>query len=202
MSTKTKHLIAPIDRHEGILRGIHTYGITDIHLICHQKQQQKGICLLEQTFNNVLAIDKNILESTDLLSVSEYVALLIDSISGDKTTDIYVDVTSGEYEICLGVLFGAYSRIKFINRILYTDFSSCKTNTLPKLGYNINKGQREALSMLSKTKRKLSLGDIASSHPLTGALVYRYMNDLTNKTAVDKENKFFDLTYYGRLLLL
>ena len=197
-----KLLIATIYNHYSIVASIHKFSINRIIILSDKTPNdtmKKSIELIKDAFNKTLTIKIEELELYNIIKVAKHVVDIIDNI--EEKDEIYVDITSGRKPKSLGLLFGVYARAKRIKKIVYVTEDTNEIITLPKMSYTLNSTERDILTSISKDQCITTI-KLAERLDLSKAIVYRYIKNLQEIDAIEKDGEQVQLTDFGEILLL
>jgi len=198
----SKVLIATIYQHYSVMASSNKFSIEKIILLIDNNPDEimnNNIKLIEESLGSIMKIEKVKTDLYDIVNVATQAVEVIDGLP--EKDEIYIDITSGRKPKSLGLLFGAYARAKKIKRICYVTEDTKQIIRLPKMSYTANKNECFILHQI-QNKPGISTVEIAGMLEINKSLVYRYIKELIEIDAVDKENDSLELTDFGRILLL
>jgi len=197
----TRVLITTTYSSESIILAITKLSIERVYLLIDKKPddyQKETIKQITETFGNVIEIIDKKIEVYDFVSIAKTVTDLLDSIS--RKDEIYVNTTPGRKTQSLGLLFGCYSRPKYVKKIFYVPEESKDMITLPILSFDITDSQKEVLDNIEKIDTPAAL---ASEVETSKAMLYRNIKDLMDRGFIEpKEGQGYKLTDAGKIAKL
>jgi CRISPR locus-related DNA-binding protein len=194
-----KVLIATLYSPDPILASANKLGPDRMYLLIDKepsKEQEKSLELLKSSLGRVIDIKAVKTSVYDIVEVASKAVDLIDLQPKDDI--IFVNVTSGRKTKAIGLLFGAYARMKKISKIIY--FPEEKNSNivyLPKLGFNLNDSQKRVLEYLDGGKFT-NLMDLSEKIDISRAMLYRNIKELEDLDLVE-DNKLTDAGKIARL---
>ncbi|MDD5457173.1 MAG: response regulator [Candidatus Margulisbacteria bacterium] len=200
---KLRVMIGTLYNYRGILANVNNYSVNKIFLILPEIMDSHSSKSLA-TFKNSLSPDveivtKSSIKYKDMIEISREVARIIDNLP--KETVVFIDISSGDKLITLGILFGAYARAERIKYILYLPEKSNKVICLPKVEYEINDAQKNLLKAIIK-KPGITTLELVKNQSISQGLIYKYIRKFLEINALNKENEQLFITDLGHLLLI
>ncbi len=198
----TKVLLATIYTHYSIIAMSNGYSINEVILLVDKEPNetmQKNIQLVDDTLGTIMKIKKVPTDLYNIVDIATKSVEIIDSIP--EKDQLYIDITSGRKPKSLGLLFAAYARAKRITKICYVTEDTKQIIKLPKMNYAINATQKELLEIIAKDKDITAL-QIADKLNITKGIVYRYIKELIEFDALEKDGETMMLSDFGRILVL
>lgn len=163
------------------------------------EKQTKSLDLIKQSLGSVIEIKAIPTDVYDIVEVARESVKVIDYLS-DKD-EIYIDITAGRKTKALGLLFGSYARSDRIKRIFYVREESKQIMNLPKLSYNITSGQNKIIDFLQNNKVS-SMADFSEKVDISRAMLYKNIKELKDMDVIEETKDGFQLTDYGRIVIL
>jgi CRISPR-associated protein Csa3 len=162
--------------------------------------QQASLDMIQETLKGVVKIYTLSAHPYDIVGMSRKVVALLENFSEDDK--IIVNITSGRKTQSLGLLYGAYARARYVNRIVYISEEEHKVIDLPKLSFNLTKSQERLLQKISEKKHS-TLNQLAEFTEISRGMLYRNLRDLQDNgfIYVDKESRY-SLTDAGKIAML
>ncbi len=197
-----KVLIATIYHHYAVIASASKFSISELILLIDDKPNktmQKNIKLIEGSLGSVMKIRKIQTELYDINSIATHIVAAIDSIH--IKNEIYIDITAGRKSMSLGFLFAAYARMKRIKKICYVTEDTRKIIFLPRMSYSFNQSQREILQIINKNTNITTL-QLSEKINLSRGLVYRYITELIEHDAIEKDEDVLILSDFGKIFVL
>ena len=198
----TKVLLATIYTHYSIIAMSNGYSINEVILLVDQEPNetmQKNIQLVDDTLGTIMKIKKVPTDLYNIVDIATKSVEIIDSIP--EKDQLYIDITAGRKPKSLGLLFAAYARAKRITKICYVTEDTKQIIKLPKMNYAINTTQKELLEIIAKDKDITAL-QIAEKLNITKGIVYRYIKELIEFDALEKDGETMMLSDFGKILVL
>ncbi len=163
------------------------------------KKQLESLEILKKSLGSVMEITTVETEVNDIVKVAQETVKIIDLLS-DKD-EIHVDITAGRKTKALGLLFGSYARTDRVKRIMYVKEEDKSIVSLPKLSYAITPGQYKIINFLHKNTI-VSMLDLANKIDISRAMLYKNIKELKDMDIVENTKEGFQLTDYGRIVVL
>ena len=198
----TKVLLATIYTHYSIIAMSNGYAINEVILLVDKEPNEtmlKNIQLVDDTLGTIMKIKKVPTDLYNIVDIATKSVEIIDSIP--EKDQLYIDITSGRKPKSLGLLFAAYARAKRITKFCYVTEDTNQIIKLPKMNYAINTTQKELLEIIAKDKDITAL-QIADKLNITKGIVYRYIKELIEFDALEKDGETMMLSDFGRILVL
>ncbi len=198
----SKILIATIYEQYSIIATSNHFSINEVILLVDNEPNEtmkKNIKLVDDTLGKVIKVQKIPTALYDIVSIATRAVEIIDAVPEKDT--IYIDITSGKKPKSLGLLYAAYARAELIAKICYVTEDTKQIIKLPKMHYAINKTQKEVLDLIESNK-DITAQQIAAQLKLTKGIVYRYIKDLIDFDAIEKEGEVMALSDFGKILVL
>lgn len=195
-------LISPLYGFSSIITCVTKIGIDKLVLLVDDKikeKQKESLDMINKTFEHVLEIETVKINMYDVTRIAETVVTILDGFS-DKDT-IYLDVTSGRKTIAFGVLFGAFTRINRIKKIVYVTEETKQIVTLPKLSYQLSESQRKVIDYIHKNQI-ISMDDFANKIGVSKPMLYKNIKDLKERNILYESETGLKLTDTGRIVSL
>ena len=181
-----KVLIATLYRPDPILVAANKLGPDRIYLLIDKepsKEQEKSLELLKNSLGRVIDIKTVKTEVYDIVEVASKTVDLIDM--QPKDDEIFVNITSGRKTKAIGLLFGAYARMKRISKIIYfPEEKNSNVVYLPKLSFNLNESQKKVLEYL-EVGNFTNLMDLSEKIDISRAMLYRNIKELEELDLVE-----------------
>ena len=198
----TKILLATIYVFEPIIASATRVGADRLILLIDKEpdeRQKKSLDVIRQSLGTVLEIKTVETDIYDIVEVAREAVKIIDLLS-DKD-EIYVDITAGRKTKALGLLFGAYSRIDRIRKIMYVKEEDKSVISLPRLSYSITPGQHKIITHLLNHDIT-SMSQFARKIGMSQAMLYKHIRELKDMDIVEEAKEGLKVTDYGRIVVL
>jgi len=184
-----KVLIATIYSAEPVLAAANKLGPDRLVLLVDEKpdaKQKESIKLIDDSLGKIIDVKKVSTSVYDIVSVAKKVVEIIDmQPRGDL---IYINITSGRKTKALGLLFAAYARPGYVQRIAYNpEEDKSSIVYLPKLSFKLTKSQTEVLDAIS-SGLDMSYSELAKKIDISRAMLYRNIDDLRKMGLVEAED--------------
>jgi CRISPR-associated protein Csa3 len=162
--------------------------------------QQASLDMIQETLKGVVKIYTLSAHPYDIVGMSRKVVALLETFSEEDK--VIVNITSGRKTQSLGLLYGAYARARYVNRIVYISEEEHKVIDLPKLSFNLTKSQERLLQKISEKKHS-TLNQLAEFTEISRGMLYRNLRDLQDNGFIytDKESRY-SLTDAGKIAML
>ena len=152
--------------------------------------KHSSLDLIKNSLGKVIDVKEVKTSVYDIVSVAKKVVELIDMQPREDL--IYINITSGRKTKALGLLFAAYARAEYIEKIGYNPEEGSSAIYLPKLSFKLTKSQIEVLDLISKNKISITKGmsytELAKKAGISRAMLYRNIDDLRKMGLVEAEN--------------
>jgi CRISPR-associated protein Csa3 len=197
----TRVLLTTTYSSDSIVLAITKLSIERVYLLVDKKPdptQKAAIDLINNTFSKVIEVKEKKIELYDFVSVANITSDLLDDIS--RKDEIYVNITPGRKTQMLGVLFGCYSRPKYVKRIFYVPEGTKEMITMPILSFDISKSQKDILDNVEKMDTSKEFADELIT---SRAMLYRNIKDLLDRGFIEpKDGEGYKLTDAGKIARL
>lgn len=198
----SKHLIATIYNHYSIIATATNFSVNHITLLVDESPNEtmkKSIELIENSLGSVMKIKKCPVALYDIVHIAEQTVQIIDSLP--EKDEIFVDITSGRKPKSLGLLFASYARAKRISKICYVTEDTKQIIRLPIMPFTMNSTQLEVLQTIHKNTN-ITTSQIAEELGVSKGIVYRYIKEMLDWDAVEKNGEILKLSDFGRIMVL
>ena len=198
----SKHLIATIYHHYSIIAASNKFSVDHVTLLVDKTPDEtmtKSISVIDSSLGSVMTVEKIAVDLYNIIAIASQAVQVIDNIP--EKDEIYVDITSGRKPKSLGLLFAAYARSKRVNKVCYVTEDSKQIIKLPLMPFSVNQTQLEVLQHIQQTEN-ITTQQIAEELGVSKGLVYRYIKEMLDSDAVEKDGEILSLSDFGRILVL
>jgi len=199
----TKIIISTLYEKEPTLVAATKLGADQLYIVIDDpinETQQNSLAIIRETLEKVVKIYTIEAHPYDIVGTARKIVALLENFSEDD--QVTVNITSGRKTQSLGLLYGAYARARYVNRIIYISEEEHRVIYLPKLSFNLTESQLQLLEQIEK-KSHLSLSDLAEKSGMSRSMLYRNLQNLEDHgfIIVDKESRYL-LTDAGKIARL
>ena len=199
----TKIIISTLYDKAPTLVGATKLGADQLYIVVDDpvnEVQQTALAIIKETLDNVVKIYTIETHPYDIIGTARKIVALLENFSEDD--HVTVNITSGRKTQSLGLLYGAYARMRYVNRIVYISEEDHKVIDLPKLSFNLKESQMQLLEQIGKRNHS-SLSDLAEKSGMSRSMLYRNLKNLQDHgfINVDKELRY-SLTDAGKIAML
>ncbi len=154
--------------------------------------------MIRNSIGKVIEIDTKI---TSIYDVVEIAKDTVETIEEEKAygKEIIVNITGARKTQSLGALYGAYARMKLVEKIIYITEEDNETIELPMLSFNISKTKKRILEEIKKGER--SVRNIAKKAGISRAMTYHHIRELKESGYIT-DQKGLKTTTAGELAIL
>jgi len=184
---------------ESVIVPIHRLSPGKLILFIHDSEEkgiQDNVQKLKGIYGTIMEIDVTKANMYDTLTVAEKVVNCIET-EHKQGNKIIVNLTGGTKILALGVLFGAFARAEYIERIVYGAEKDPQLYDLPKIGYNLGETKLKVLKELQKDNAIVS--ELAKKVDITPAMAYVHLKELKSQGYINDADQ---ITLAGKLALL
>ncbi|MFH1711204.1 MAG: CRISPR-associated CARF protein Csa3 [Nanoarchaeota archaeon] len=162
--------------------------------------QQTAMAIIKESLEKVVKIYTIEAHPYDIVGTARKIVALLENFSEDD--HVTVNITSGRKTQSLGLLYGAYARARYVNRIIYISEEEHRVIDLPKLSFNLTESQIQLLEQIEKRSHS-SLSDLAEKSGMSRSMLYRNIKNLEDHgfIMVDKQSRYL-LTDAGKIARL
>ncbi len=199
----TKIIIATLYEKEPVLVSATKLGADVLYLVIDDKEnakQEDSLSLIKKSLGSVVKINTIKVSVYDIVSTAKKIVDILETLS--EKDDITLNISSGRKTQSLALLFAAYTRIRYVNRIIYVTQEEHKIIELPKLAFNLTESQIRLLSQINKEEHS-SLVELAKKTDMSRGMLYRNLKELQDLGLIvlEKESKY-RLTDAGKIARL
>lgn len=198
-----KIIISTLDDKEPTLVAATKLGADRLYIVVDDpinETQQSALAIIQEILEGVVKIYSIDAHPYDIVGTARKIVALLQSFSEED--HVTVNITSGRKPQSLGLLYGAYAKARYVNRIIYVSEEEHRIIDLPKLSFNLTESQLQLLEQIEK-KSHSSLSDLAEKSGMSRSMLYRNLRNLEDHSfiMVDKESRY-SLTDAGKIARL
>ncbi len=198
-----KIIIATLYEKEPVLVSATKLGADVLYLVLDNKEnvkQEESLALIQKSLGSVVKIKTVRVGLYDIVGTAKKIVEILDNLS--EKDDITMNISSGRKTQSLALLFASYTRIRYVNRIIYVSKEDHKIIELPKLAFNLTDSQGRLIDQISKDEHG-SLVKLAKKTGMSRGMLYRNLKELQDLGLIvlEKESKY-RLTDAGKIARL
>lgn len=160
------------------------------------EKKKRSEDIIEQTFKNVLEIEKKYTALYDTVRVAKDVAELIED-EAERGNQVIVNVSGGRKPQAFGALFGAYARNTMVQRIVYVTEEDSFMIDFPVLSFNLSETKKLILEEIQKGVS--SVTTLAKTAGISKGMTYNHLRELKNMGYIADGENGFVITDAGRI---
>ncbi|MEM4598961.1 MAG: CRISPR-associated CARF protein Csa3 [Candidatus Diapherotrites archaeon] len=194
-------LISTIYSVESIVLAITRFSIDRVFLLVsdeYDENQHNALKQIKDNYAKVIEVKEKKIPQYDIVSITEKCVELIDAIpTKDK---IIINITPARKTQSIGLLYAAYKRAKFIDKIIYICEDKKEIVVLPILEFYITETQQQ---ILENIRPEMTLSELAEKlkNKQSKAMLYKNIKELREKGYIEDKNGL-SLTDAGKIAKL